>query len=49
VLNAVLGLAGTAAASGLDIGAIVSAFVTGGVSGGLTALIVGFLKTKMAS
>jgi ABC-type uncharacterized transport system permease subunit len=44
----VLGLGGTAAASGLDIGTIVSAFLTGGVSGGLTALVVGFLKSKLA-
>jgi uncharacterized membrane protein YeaQ/YmgE (transglycosylase-associated protein family) len=49
ILNAILGLGGTAAASGLDIGSIVSAFLTCGVSGGVTALIVGFLKTKMAS
>ena len=34
ILNAVLGLGGTAAASGLDIGTIISAFATGGVSGG---------------
>ena len=49
VLNAILGLGGTAAASGLDIGSIVSAFLTGGVSGGATALVVGFLKAKLAS
>jgi hypothetical protein len=29
ILNAILGLGGTAAASGLDIGSIVSAFATG--------------------
>jgi ABC-type uncharacterized transport system permease subunit len=49
VLNAILGIGGAAAASGLDIGSIVTAFLTGGVSGGLTALVVGFLKAKMAS
>ena len=49
VLNAILGIGGTAAASGLDISSVVSAFVTGGVSGGVTALIVGFLKSKMAA
>ena len=49
VLNAILGIGGAAAASGLDIGSIVSAFLTGGVSGGLTALVVGFLKAMMAS
>ena len=48
ILNAILGIGGTAAASGLDIGSVVSAFVTGGVSGGVTALIVGFLKSRMA-
>jgi hypothetical protein len=49
VLSALLGLGGTAAASGMDVGSIVSAFLTGGVSGGLTALVVGFLKAKLAS
>jgi hypothetical protein len=49
VLSSILGIGGAAAASGLDIGSIVSAFLTGGVSGGLTALVVGFLKAKMAS
>ena len=49
ILNAVLGIGGTAAASGLDIGSVVSAFLTGGVSGGVTALVVGFLKSRMAA
>ena len=49
ILNAVLGIGGTTAASGLDIGSVVSAFLTGGVSGGVTALIVGFLKSRMAA
>ncbi len=49
LLNAILGLGGAAAASGLDIGSIVSGFLTGGVSGGLTALVVAFLKSKMSS
>jgi hypothetical protein len=48
ILNGVLGVGGAAAASGLDIGTIVSAFVTGGVSGGLTAIVIGFLKSKMS-
>ncbi len=48
-LNAILDLGGTAAASGLDSGTIVSAFLIGGVSGGLQALLVDFLKTKAAS
>jgi hypothetical protein len=48
ILNALLGLGGTAAASGMDIGTIVSAFATGGVSGGLTALVIGYLKSRMA-
>jgi uncharacterized membrane protein YeaQ/YmgE (transglycosylase-associated protein family) len=49
ILSAMLGLGGTAAASGLDVGSIVSAFATGGISGGLTALVVGYLKTKFAT
>jgi hypothetical protein len=49
ILNALLGLGGTAAASGLDIGTIVSGFATGGIMGGLTALAIGFLKAKMGT
>jgi len=49
ILSALLGLGGTAAASGLDIGSIVSSFATGGISGGLTALVIGYLKTKLAT
>lgn len=49
ILNAVLGLGGAAATSGLDIGTIISAFATGGISGGLTALVIGFLKAKFAA
>ena len=49
ILTSILGMGGAAATSGLDIGSIVSAFLTGGVSGGLTALVIGFLKAKMAS
>jgi hypothetical protein len=48
ILNAILGLNGTDATAGMDIGTIVSAFMTGGVSGGVTALIIGFLRAKLA-
>ena len=48
ILNAALAIGGSAAASGLDIGSIVSAFATGGICGGVTALVVGFLKAKFA-
>jgi hypothetical protein len=48
ILNSLLGLGGAAATSGLDIGTIVSAFLTGGVSGGLTALVIGLIKSKLA-
>jgi hypothetical protein len=46
-IHALLGVGGTAAASGLDIGTIVSSFASGGIMGGLTALAIGFLKSKM--
>lgn len=49
ILSSLLGIGGTAAASGLDIGTIISAFATGGVSGGLTALVLGYLKAKFAA
>jgi len=48
IINAVLGIGGTAAASGLDISSIVSAFVTGGVGGGITTLVVALLKARLA-
>ena len=48
ILNTVLAIGGSAAASGLDISTIVSAFATGGIGGGVTALVVGFLKAKFA-
>jgi hypothetical protein len=49
ILTALLGVGGAAATSGMDIGTIVSAFATGGISGGLTALVVGYLKSKFAT
>jgi hypothetical protein len=48
IINAFLGIGGTAAASGLDFSSIVSAFVTGGVGGGITTLVIAFLKSKLA-
>jgi hypothetical protein len=48
LLASVLGMGGTAAASGLDVNAIVQGFASGGVSGALTALALGFLKSKFA-
>ena len=49
ILTSIFGMGSAAAVSGLDIGSIVSAFLTGGVSGGVTALVIGYLKAKMAS
>ncbi|HYD15035.1 MAG TPA: hypothetical protein VEA77_01410 [Hyphomicrobium sp.] len=49
ILGPLLGLGGAAAASGLDLNAIVTGFATGGVSGALTALVLGYLKAKMAT
>jgi uncharacterized membrane protein YeaQ/YmgE (transglycosylase-associated protein family) len=49
ILNSLLGLGGAAATSGLDLGTVVSGFVTGGVSGGLTALAIAFIKSKMTN
>jgi hypothetical protein len=48
ILNAALGLGGTAAVSGMDFSAIVSSFATGGISGGITALVLGFIKSRLA-
>jgi hypothetical protein len=48
LLGSLLGLGGTAAASGLDLNTIVQGFATGGASGALTALVLGFLKSKFA-
>ena len=49
ILGQLLGFGGAAAASGLDINAILAGFATGGVSGALTALVLGYLKAKMAA
>ena len=49
ILSSVLGLGMGTAAARLDIGMIVQGFLTGGVSGGLTALVLGFIKSKMAA
>jgi hypothetical protein len=49
ILSSILGLGGAAAASGLDIGSLVSGFATGGVSGAVTALVAGLVKSKFAS
>ncbi len=48
LLGPLLGLGG-AAASGLDINAVITGFATGGVSGALTALVLGLIKAKLAS
>jgi hypothetical protein len=42
------GILGAAAASSLDVGSIVSLLATGGASGGIAALVLGFLKSKLA-
>lgn len=47
LLGSLLGLGTTAAASGLDVNTIVQGFATGGISGALTALVLGFLKSKL--
>lgn len=49
LLSSLLGLGTVAAGSGLDIGAIVSGFATGGVSGAVLALLAGIVKSKMAA
>lgn len=49
ILSSVLGISKTAAASGLDIGTIVSQIAGGGVGGGVLMIIVGMLKKAFAS
>ena len=48
LLNTVLGLGTATATSGIDVGTVVQRFLTGGVSGGITALVLGLLKAKFA-
>lgn len=36
------------AGTGLDMATIIAGFVSGGIGGGVTSLIVGFIKSKMA-
>ena len=44
-----LGIGTATAATGLDLNTIVSGFLTGGVSGGLTTLVLAFLKSRLAT
>ena len=46
VLGSLLGLGGAAATSGIDLQAGASGVATGGVSGALTALALGYVKAK---
>jgi hypothetical protein len=48
ILGPLLGLGGAAAAGGLDINTIVQGFASGGISGALTAAVIGFVKAKFA-
>jgi hypothetical protein len=48
ILGPLLGMGGAAAMGGLDINAIIQGFATGGVSGALTAAVLGFIKSKFA-
>jgi hypothetical protein len=49
ILGPLLGLGSATATSGLDIGAVVAGFATGGLSGALMALVVGLVKAKFLS
>jgi uncharacterized membrane protein YeaQ/YmgE (transglycosylase-associated protein family) len=49
ILNTLLGIGTATAATGLDLNTIVSGSLTGGVSGGLTTLVLAFLKSRLAT
>jgi len=48
ILGPLIGLGGAAATSGIDLNAVVTGFATGGVSGALTALVLAYVKSKLA-
>jgi hypothetical protein len=48
ILGALLGIGKAAAASNLDIGAIIAQIASGGVGGGVLMVIVGLIKQMMA-
>jgi hypothetical protein len=47
ILGSLLGGGGAAAASGLDIGAIIQQFAGGGVGGAVLMIVVGLIKNAM--
>jgi hypothetical protein len=48
LLGSLLGIGGAEAVAGLDFASIAQGFATGGVSGALTAGVIGFIKAKFA-
>jgi hypothetical protein len=46
ILGGLLGMGGGDMSAGLDFAAIAQGFATGGVSGALTAAVLGFIKAK---
>ena len=46
LLNILLDIGTTAATGGIDFGMIIQGFATGGISGAVTALLIGYLKAK---
>ena len=48
LLGGLLGMGGGDVSAGLDFATIAQSLATGGVSGALTAAVIGFLKSKFA-
>lgn len=48
LLGGLLGMGGGDMSAGMDFAAIAQGFATGGVSGALTAAVLGFIKSKLA-
>ena len=46
LLNILLDIGQTAASGGIDFSAIIQGFTTGGISGAVTAFLIGYLKSK---
>lgn len=46
LLNILLDIGQTAASGGIDFSAIIQGFTTGGISGAVTAILIGYVKSK---
>ena len=49
MLSGIVGAGTAVAATGLDFGTLLTGFLTGGFSGGMTVMVLAFLKSRFAT